>query len=431
MKKLFLTIQVLILVLISRGIAKTEIKTNIAVAEFTASNVSRVDAVAVSNFFRMGLVTTNLFNVLERNNMEMILAEQKFQMSGCTDQKCAIRMGKLLNVEKMVTGDLSHFAGIYYITCHVLDVETGRITHSEKIQCISKSDLPDKAEELAEILGKRLTGKIPPKARVVTLKSRGIITEIKDTECVIINQGKLDGVKDRNIYYIYDSVKYEKTGKIRITKVETEYSEGRIVKIYKDKPEPGQTIKYAGRHRMHSFGIMGNWAISKEGTDLGGSENRNLSGYYDVVCLSGWGFQFSVGTVEEEKERRNIGDLTNLSVAIINVEYRSFRYTASAIAKYYYNYDYSVSPYFGVGLSKAIYKYHSADYPYFPRPYHRIILNDDEKETITPVLNIGADIFSNKKIHFAIDVKGYIALQNFSGFNPSLLVPSICLGYNW
>ena len=44
-----------------------------------------------------------------------VLAEQKFQSSGCTEQECAVEMGKLLNVKKMLVGSLSKLLDTYYI----------------------------------------------------------------------------------------------------------------------------------------------------------------------------------------------------------------------------------------------------------------------------------------------------------------------------
>ncbi len=83
-------------------------KLNIAVAEFEGKNVSLIDASAVADFLRTELVRIGQFNVLERSRMSRILAEQKFQMSGCTTQECAVKMGKLLNARYMVILSLIH-----------------------------------------------------------------------------------------------------------------------------------------------------------------------------------------------------------------------------------------------------------------------------------------------------------------------------------
>lgn len=103
---------------------------NVAVAEFTGKNVSQADASIVADFLRTALVATGRFNVMDRNNMDTVLSEQKFQNSGCTEQECAVEMGKLLSVKQMMVGSLSKLLDTYYITVNVVDVETGKIIAS-------------------------------------------------------------------------------------------------------------------------------------------------------------------------------------------------------------------------------------------------------------------------------------------------------------
>ena len=136
-------------------------KIKVAIAEFSGKDISASDAVAVSEFFRTALVNTNSVSVLDRNNMDMILAEQKFQSTGCTDQDCVVKMGKMLNVEKIIVGNVIYFESKYYINVQVIDVESGEIKHSDRILSKDKESLPLKAEQLAEITAFRLTGVKP------------------------------------------------------------------------------------------------------------------------------------------------------------------------------------------------------------------------------------------------------------------------------
>ncbi|MEW6040085.1 MAG: CsgG/HfaB family protein [Elusimicrobiota bacterium] len=108
-------------------------KPTIAVAEFEGQELSKTEMQGISEFIRTGLVNTDLFNVVDRRDMDRILEEQKFQVSGCTTQDCVIKMGKLLNVQKIVTGKIIKMGGEYYVTANVLDVETGKISISERM----------------------------------------------------------------------------------------------------------------------------------------------------------------------------------------------------------------------------------------------------------------------------------------------------------
>jgi hypothetical protein len=62
--------------------------------------------------------------------MESILQEQGFQLSGCTSTECAVEAGKLLGVEKMVTGSVGKIGDLYNINIRLFDVGTGQIENT-------------------------------------------------------------------------------------------------------------------------------------------------------------------------------------------------------------------------------------------------------------------------------------------------------------
>ena len=128
---------------------------NVAVAEFTGKNVSQADASIVADFIRTDLVETGRFNVMDRNNMDSILAEQKFENSGCTDQQCAVEIGKLLNVKQMVVGSLSKLLDTYYITVNVVDVETGKIISSHDGDAGNARDLKNTCQKIVKKISQK------------------------------------------------------------------------------------------------------------------------------------------------------------------------------------------------------------------------------------------------------------------------------------
>lgn len=118
--------------LIQTSLIGADEKFNLAVADLDAINVSMSDAVVVSEFIRSAFVNDRSFRVLERKNMDLILAEQAFQRSGCTTYECAVQMGKLLNVQKIIVGSLSKLFDNYVISINMIDVETSEIVASVK-----------------------------------------------------------------------------------------------------------------------------------------------------------------------------------------------------------------------------------------------------------------------------------------------------------
>ncbi|MFH1415576.1 MAG: PorV/PorQ family protein [Elusimicrobiota bacterium] len=123
---------------------------NVAVAELEGKNVSAMDAAIVSDFIRTELVKTQSFNVLDRQNMERLLEEQSFQMTGCTNEECAVQMGKVLNVKYMIVGSFSKFLDTYYINANLVDVETGQIVGGESEECATGKELPVAAKKISE-----------------------------------------------------------------------------------------------------------------------------------------------------------------------------------------------------------------------------------------------------------------------------------------
>jgi curli biogenesis system outer membrane secretion channel CsgG len=75
-------------------------------------------------------VKTDVFNVVERGKMDQILKEQGFQQTGCTTTECAVEIGKMLNVQQMVTGAIGKIGAMYTIDISMIDVGSGRITQS-------------------------------------------------------------------------------------------------------------------------------------------------------------------------------------------------------------------------------------------------------------------------------------------------------------
>jgi len=145
-------ILILLFIIFSSPNLYPENKLNIAVAEFEGRNVSAMDATVVSDLLRTGLVNTEKFNVVDRANMQQILAEQKFQITGCTSQECAVQMGKLLNVQLIVTGAVTKLGGLYVVTAGMVEVGTSKIIKSGKVTSNSIEELVNKAEELDLVL---------------------------------------------------------------------------------------------------------------------------------------------------------------------------------------------------------------------------------------------------------------------------------------
>lgn len=115
-----------------------------------AREVSAMEAATVADFLRTELINSQVFVVLERSNMAKVLAEQRFQQTGCTTTECAVQMGKILNVQSMLVGSFSKALNMYYINARLVDVESGAAVVAETVSFSTESDLYPKVKELVD-----------------------------------------------------------------------------------------------------------------------------------------------------------------------------------------------------------------------------------------------------------------------------------------
>ena len=62
---------------------------------------------------------------VDRNNIQLILQEQKLQVSGFVDNKSAVRLGKIVGASHIVLGTIAEFRDFVKLDLKVIDVEKG------------------------------------------------------------------------------------------------------------------------------------------------------------------------------------------------------------------------------------------------------------------------------------------------------------------
>jgi len=129
---------------------------NIAVSDLESQGVSASDSAVVADMLRGELVKTGLVNVLERQNMQKVMAEQAFQQTGCTSAECAVKLGKLLNVQRIVTGSVGKLGDTYFVNVRIVDVETASMVWSDRAEAKVVSALARELPSLASRLAKKM-----------------------------------------------------------------------------------------------------------------------------------------------------------------------------------------------------------------------------------------------------------------------------------
>jgi len=166
MKKIVLGC-VLLLTIVSAGNNQDAENYNVAVVDMKVSGgIPETYALAFTDRLRHELFNTGVFAVMERSEMDEILTEQGFQLSGCTTDQCYIEAGRILNVDHIVAGSVCQIGSLYSINLRLISVETSKteksvaVDYQGEVEQVLASQMKEAALELAgrERGGKR---KIP------------------------------------------------------------------------------------------------------------------------------------------------------------------------------------------------------------------------------------------------------------------------------
>jgi len=106
----------------------------IAILDFEIVGASKAEASIVSDRLREELLHTGRFTIVDRSQVDAILSEQAFQQSGCTSQECAVQVGKILGVRRIVSGKVTKASDtLWQASVQMVDVETAETLRAESL----------------------------------------------------------------------------------------------------------------------------------------------------------------------------------------------------------------------------------------------------------------------------------------------------------
>jgi TolB-like protein len=124
----------------------------IAILDLQPIEVSESISKIVSDLLRTELFKTKLFTIIERSQMNEILKEQEFQLSGCTETECAVQAGKLLSAHKVLVGTVNKLGAAFIINARIIDVEKGVMEFGESTKVASEAELDNGCRVFAKKL---------------------------------------------------------------------------------------------------------------------------------------------------------------------------------------------------------------------------------------------------------------------------------------
>jgi branched-chain amino acid transport system substrate-binding protein len=117
------TITMFLLVLLAFPLASQSIPI-ITVLDFKTNNISANDMRSIISLLSSALFKTGRFRVIDVTQRDTLLKELEFSMSGCTDESCQLKIGKMLSAEQIVVGDIAKVGTRYMLSSKMLQTET-------------------------------------------------------------------------------------------------------------------------------------------------------------------------------------------------------------------------------------------------------------------------------------------------------------------
>lgn len=123
----------------------SEKKKNVAVLNFKPSGIlDNSKAILFTEIFQDILIKSNIFNVIERENLKDVLTEQQFQLTGMTIEKNLVDIGRIANARYLIIGSARQIKDRHILTIKIVDVENGYILFSDKNE-FDSLDMVDEA----------------------------------------------------------------------------------------------------------------------------------------------------------------------------------------------------------------------------------------------------------------------------------------------
>ena len=137
----------------------------IAVTEIDHKGLSNIALQRIYNRLETELFNLGKYSVTTRGEIDKILKEQEFQYSGCTQQECAVKIGRFLNANYMLLPNILYEpkSGNLSATFKLVNVETAQISSvvTRDLKVDNAIELSSKIFPMLVDLYKKETGEDP------------------------------------------------------------------------------------------------------------------------------------------------------------------------------------------------------------------------------------------------------------------------------
>ena len=103
----------------------------------------------LASMMMTSLTKTVNIKVVERDRIQKAIKELEFQTSGLSDTTTAKEVGKFLNADFLIYGEVSKIKDTYHVIIHVVDVKLGEIVLSRDIDTADPNEFRDLVQQQA------------------------------------------------------------------------------------------------------------------------------------------------------------------------------------------------------------------------------------------------------------------------------------------
>ena len=138
------------------GNKEKKVNYHVAILNFESksSEISKEQSEMLTNSFINAFQKRKRYKIMTRTQMKEILDEQTLQQSeNCSDSGCAVEVGKILGVGKIIVGQVGKFEETFVIILHLVNVETSEEINTCERRFKGKMDqffdvMPELANEI-------------------------------------------------------------------------------------------------------------------------------------------------------------------------------------------------------------------------------------------------------------------------------------------
>lgn len=130
---LMATLMLICLAILAKGQSNTnhnQPKETLAVISIDTKGITS-DKSAIRKMVLLEVEKANIYTVMDKYDIDDILDKDVYELQECYGKNCLVKMGKLLKVDKMLTGNIEKLGDRIIITFRIIDVESALI---EKVE---------------------------------------------------------------------------------------------------------------------------------------------------------------------------------------------------------------------------------------------------------------------------------------------------------